>query len=135
MKPAPAGFSSPACSLHEFEAQELTIYHNPACSKSRATLELLRASGAPVRVVEYLKTPPSPDELARILYKLGMKAGDLVRRGESLYKERYADREPDEREWLTLLSANPVLIERPIVVAEHTAVIGRPPENVRKLLP
>ncbi|MCC7329051.1 MAG: arsenate reductase (glutaredoxin) [Gammaproteobacteria bacterium] len=113
----------------------LTIYHNPACSKSRATLELLRASGVPLQVIEYLKTPPSAAGLAAIVDKLGIRPADLVRRGEAVFREQYAGRELGDAQWLAAMVAHPILIERPIVVGDASAVIGRPPENVRRLLP
>ncbi len=113
----------------------LTIYHNPACSKSRATLEILRASGVALRVVEYLKTPPDAAELAHIVGKLGIRPAELVRRGEAVFRERYAGRDLGDAEWLEAMAAHPILIERPIVLGEAAAVIGRPPENVRRLLP
>jgi len=113
----------------------LTIYHNPACSKSRATLELLRASGVPLQVIEYLKTPPSAAGLAAIVDKLGIRPADLVRRGEAVFREQYAGRELSDAQWLAAMVAHPILIERPIVVGDASAVIGRPPENVRRLLP
>lgn len=112
----------------------LTIYHNPRCSKSRATLELLQASGAALRIVHYLEAPPEVAELKAIVDKLGIRPGELVRRGETLFRERYAGRELDDAGWLEAMAANPILIERPIVVGDTAAVIGRPPENVRQLL-
>jgi len=112
-----------------------TIYHNPACSKSRATLELLRESGVPLRVIEYLKTPPNAAELAFIVDKLGIKPADLARKGEAVFKERFAGRELSDAQWLAAMVEHPMLIERPIVVTDTAAVIGRPPENVRRLLP
>lgn len=132
---SPRAYSSPACSLHEIESGQYTIYHNPGCSKSRATLQLLREAGVPLRVVEYLKTPPTAAELAFIVDKLGMDPEDLVRKGEPLYREHYAGRELDDAGWLAAMAEHPILIERPIVVTDTAAVIGRPPENVRRLLP
>ena len=113
----------------------LTIYHNPACSKSRATLEILRASGVTLRGGEYLRTPPTTAELALILDRLGIRPADLVRRGETIFRERYAGRELGDVDWLAAMAEHPILIERPIVVSDAGAVIGRPPENVRRLLP
>lgn len=130
----PHAYQSPACSLHEIESGLFTIYHNPGCSKSRATLQLLREAGVPLRVVEYLKTPPSAAELAFIVDKLGIDPKDLVRKGEPLYREHYAGRELSDADWLTAMAEHPILIERPIVVTDTDAVIGRPPENVRRLL-
>jgi arsenate reductase len=132
-------YSSPACSAHEFAESStdapLTIYHNPHCSKSRATLELAQAAGVPVRVVEYLKTPPDAAELARLAALLGLAPSDLVRKGEAVFKEKYAGKELSDTQWIEAMVAHPILIERPIVVSAHRAIIGRPPENIRRLLP
>ncbi len=113
---------------------ELTIYHNPACSKSRQTLELIRTSGHEPRVVEYLKTPPSEAELTAIVRKLGIKPLELVRRNEQVFKDKYAGKTLDDQEWIKAMVENPILIERPIVVRGNAAAIGRPPQNVEPLL-
>lgn len=113
---------------------EFAIYHNPRCSKSRATLALLTERGIEPRVVEYLKTPPTAAELKQILRKLKMKPEQLVRKNEDLYKTRYAKRTLSDEEWIEVLAKNPVLIERPIVVRGARAVLGRPPENVLELI-
>jgi arsenate reductase (glutaredoxin) len=114
----------------------LTIYHNPRCSKSRATLALLEARGLAPDVVEYLKTPPSAAELKAILRKLGLEPRDLLRTGEPLYAELgLKTRKLDDDGLIALMAANPILIERPIVVAGGKAAIGRPPENVLAILP
>lgn len=112
----------------------LTIFHNPKCSKSRETLALLRQRGLEPRVVEYLKTPPSAAELARIVKLLGIAPQSLVRKGEDVYKSKYAGRTLSDAEWIAAMVADPVLIERPIVVANGKAAIGRPPERVLELL-
>ena len=112
----------------------MEILHNPRCTKSRETLALIEAAGKDVKVIEYLKEPPSQKELAEILLKLGMKAEDLVRKGEILYKEKYKGKTLTEKQWIAVLADNPVLIERPIVISGKKAVLGRPPENVKKLL-
>ena len=113
---------------------DFTIYHNAKCSKSRATLELLHASGVDPTVVEYLKTPPAAGELRAIIGKLGITPEQLVRKGEPIYKERYAGKALTDSEWIEAMVAHPILIERPIVVRGKRAVLGRPPENVRQLL-
>ena len=110
-----------------------TIYHNPRCSKSRATLELLRGRGIEPRIVEYLETPPTPAELTAIVAKLGIRPEALVRKGEAVYKSRYAGKPLSDAEWIAALVRDPVLIERPIVVAGERAAIGRPPERVLEL--
>ena len=113
----------------------VTIYHNPRCSKSRQTLDLLEARGITPKVVEYLKHPPSATELKAILKKLGIKPRELVRRGEPLYAELgLEDRELSEDDLIRLMVANPILIERPIVVSGAKAAIGRPPEQVLDIL-
>ena len=113
---------------------EITIFHNPRCSKSRSACELIAARGIEATIVNYLTTPPSIEELRTLLDKLGIKAHDLVRRGEPEYKEFYAGKQLDEDAWLAALAAHPILIERPIVVRGDKAVIGRPPEKVLELL-
>jgi arsenate reductase len=113
---------------------DLTIYHNPKCSKSRETLALLRARGVEPRVIEYLKSTPTAAELHSIVSKLGITAEDLVRKGEDIYKAKYAGKILTEAQWVDALIKNPILIERPIVVRGTRAVIGRPPETVLELL-
>jgi arsenate reductase (glutaredoxin) len=112
----------------------LTIYHNPSCSKSRETLALIRESGVTPTVIEYLKTPPSQTELRAIVRKLGIAPADLVRTNESVFKEKYGGKKLDDAAWIKALVADPILMQRPIVVRGDAAVIGRPPENVRTLL-
>ena len=110
------------------------IYHNPRCSKSRAALALLQDAGLEPEVVEYLKTPPTRDALAALVAQLGIKPSELLRRGETVFREHYAGRELDDDDALDALVAHPILIERPIVVVGTQAVIGRPPERVQELL-
>ena len=112
----------------------LTIYHNPKCSKSRETLELLRGRGIEPRIVEYLKTPPTAAELAAIVRRLGIRPEALVRKGEETYKARYAGKSLTDSEWIEALVRDPILIERPIVVAGDRAAIGRPPQSVLAIL-
>lgn len=110
-----------------------TIYHNPKCSKSRATLALLQEKGIEPQVVEYLKTPPSAAELKSIVAKLGIEPQALVRRGEDIYKQKYAGKTLTDAQWIEAMVDNPILIERPIVVHGSRAMIGRPPENLLQL--
>ncbi|MBN8217242.1 MAG: arsenate reductase (glutaredoxin) [Spirochaetes bacterium] len=112
----------------------MKLYHNPRCSKSRESLALLQKKKAPVEVVEYLAHPPTVPELRALLAALGMKAQDLVRTGEALYKEKFAGKSLTEAEWVAALAANPILIERPIFINGKKAVVGRPPERVLEIL-
>ena len=113
----------------------VTIYHNPRCSKSRQTLQLLQDKGIEVEVVEYLKTPPSESTLEQLLKMLGLEPRELMRRKESEYKELGLDDASLTRAQLvTAMVATPKLIERPIVVNGDNAAIGRPPEAVLEIL-
>jgi arsenate reductase len=121
--------------MGETALNEVVILHNPRCSKSRATLELLSGRGIKPRVVDYLDNPPTAAELERILDMLGMTPRELMRRGEEEYKALgLHDDSLSHDELLAALCAHPRLIERPIVVANGKAVIGRPPESVLDIL-
>lgn len=114
---------------------DVVIYHNPRCGKSRSTLELLRSKGVEPTVIEYLKTPPSAAELEDILGKLGLEPRELMRKNEAAYQEAgLADASLDRATLIAAMAANPILIERPIVLAHGKAAIGRPPENVLAIL-
>lgn len=112
------------------------IYHNPRCSKSRTTLQLLQDKGIDPEIVLYLETPPSTSEIKNILSLLGVKAKQIIRFSEALAKELEikASDEKSESAWIKILTQNPKLIERPIVVKGKKAVIGRPPENINALV-
>jgi arsenate reductase len=111
------------------------LFHNPACSKSRATLALLREKGIEPAIRLYLETPPDAAELQELLGKLALEPAQLVRRGEALFRELgLHEGEPGNEQLLTAMAAHPRLIERPIVVAGDKAAIGRPPENVLAIL-
>ena len=113
----------------------VTIYHNPKCSKSRATLALLERRGIAPRVIEYLTTPPSAAELNRILELLDLEPRALMRKNEAEYRELGLDEASLTRSQLIeAMVDNPRLIERPIVLANGKAAIGRPPENVEKII-
>ena len=112
----------------------LTIYHNPRCRKSRETLNFIIEAGHEVDIIEYLKDPPSEENLKQIIKKLGISVVDLLRKNEAIFKEKYKGKEISEDQWIKILSENPILIERPIVVKDEDAILGRPPENVLKLL-
>lgn len=111
-----------------------TIYHNPKCSKSRATKVLLEAMGMELEVVEYLKTPPSRETLFRLLTKLGLDPHDLVRSTDADFKAANLDLQTATNEQIVdLMTTHPQLIQRPIVEVAHAARIGRPPESVLEL--
>lgn len=112
----------------------MKIYHNNRCSKSRCTLDILTEKAVDYEVVKYLEDVPTKEEIKDLLQKLGMKAEALVRKGEAIYKEQYKGKTLTEEEWIEAMHQHPILIERPIVVKGEKAVIGRPPENVLKLL-
>ena len=112
-----------------------TIYHNPRCSKSRASLEMLEAKGINPTIIKYLDTPPDKAELTEILGKLGLQAEQIVRKGEALYTELgLNDKTLSNEEWIEVLAQHPRLIERPIVVSGKKAAIGRPIERVIDIL-
>lgn len=113
----------------------VTIYHNPRCSKSRATLQTLEDKNIETTVVEYLKTPPNAKTLDELLTKLGMDPRDLMRKHETEYKDNNLDDESLSRdELIQAMIDYPKLIERPIVVANGKVAIGRPIENVLEIL-
>lgn len=111
----------------------LTIWHNPRCSKSRQTLQLLEERGASLEVRRYLDDPPDVGEIRDVLKKLNLGAGELVRNKESLYKELSLAGADDDA-LIEAMAAHPRLIERPVVISEDAAAIGRPPEDVLRLL-
>lgn len=113
---------------------KLKIYHNPRCSKSRTTLELINNANAEVDIIDYQKASITKKELEDVLMKLNMTPEQIVRKGEALYKANYKDKKFGKEEWMQILIENPILIERPIVVKGNKAVLGRPPENVLELL-
>jgi len=112
-----------------------TIYHNDDCSKFRGALEIMQELGIPHEVRWYLADPLTEIEVAVLLRKLGMVPSQLVRKSEPLYKEHYEGNQITEAEWLVILAANPILIERPIVEAGDKAIIARPPERIFELVP
>ena len=114
---------------------KVQILHNPRCSKSRTTLQLLQENGVEPEIILYLDTPPDADQLVSILGKLNISPRDLMRKGQSEYKEMGLDDKQlsDELLIAAMLEA-PILIERPIVLANNRAAIGRPPESVLEIL-
>ena len=113
----------------------VTIYHNPRCTKSRLTLELLEKKGIKPEVVEYLKSPPSKETMKKILKMLDCDPRSLMRKGESEYKElSLNDENLSDDKLIEAMLKNPILIERPIVITKNKAAIGRPPENILDIL-
>ncbi|MCF1487169.1 arsenate reductase (glutaredoxin) [Pseudomonas sp. AA27] len=115
---------------------DLTLYHNPRCSKSRGALELLEARGLAPTIVRYLETPPDAATLEQLLAKLGIGARQLLRTGEDEYKAlELANPALSDAQLIKAMAEHPKLIERPILVAGDKAVVGRPPEKVLEILP
>ena len=115
---------------------DLTLYHNPRCSKSRGALELLEARGLTPTVVRYLDTPLDPAQLRTLLGQLNISARQLLRTGEDEYKSlNLADSGLSDEHLIAAMAAHPKLIERPILVAGDKAAIGRPPEKILEILP
>jgi len=112
----------------------VTIYHNPRCSKSRATLALLQERNIELEIIEYLKTPPSESDLDCILTMLGKEPLQLMRKGEIEFKEHIQDKTLSRAEAIALMVAYPQLIERPVVVNGDRAAVGRPPESVLEIV-
>ena len=112
----------------------VTIWHNPRCSKSRNAVALLEEQGVEAEVVKYLDTPPSKEELAKMLNMLDITARELMRTKEDIYKELKLKDVSDENALIEAMVANPKLIERPIVIKDGKAAIGRPIENIVELI-
>lgn len=112
----------------------IKIYHNPRCRKSREGLQILEEPGKEFEIVEYLKEVPSFSELKNIINLLSISPLDLVRKNEALWKDHFKNKTLNESEIILLMIENPKLIERPIVFNKNTAVIGRPPENIKQIL-
>ena len=112
----------------------VVIYHNPRCSKSRQTLSLIEEKHIKPQIIEYLKHPPSADELKKLLKLLGIRAHDLMRTKEDEYKSLACSPDMSDDQLIAIMVAHPKLIERPIVVNGKHAAIGRPPERVLEIL-
>lgn len=110
------------------------IYHNPRCTKSRQALALLEEKNEQIEVVEYLKTNPTKKELTELVDMLGIKPLELIRKGEKIFKEVFKGKDLSDSQWIDAMVANPILIERPIVIKDGKAAIGRPIENVIEIL-
>ena len=112
-----------------------TIFHNPRCSKSRAAVELLESREIDFDMVKYLEDPPNEKEIGKIVKMLGIEPDQLVRKSEKRFKElNFGDQELSDKQWIAILAANPTLIERPIVVHDGRAAIGRPLEKIVEIL-
>lgn len=112
----------------------IKIYHNPRCTKSRQGLAVLEQTGKPFEIVKYLEHIPSKEELKKLLGYLNMPAEDLIRKNEAIWKTDYRGKTLSEDEILDAMVQHPKLIERPIVVKDKRAVIGRPTEKINELL-
>lgn len=112
----------------------IKIYHNPKCKKSRDGLKYLQDKGIDIEIVNYIKEGITEQELSEIVMKLNLKPANIVRTQEELYRKELKGRNFTDREWIKILSENPKLIERPIVMAKHKAVIAQPPGKADELL-
>lgn len=113
----------------------LTVWHNPRCSKSRAVMTLLEKKHLHPKVILYLETPPSPQEIRAAVKALGMSPRDLLRTNESVYTRlKLSAPHLKDHELIAAMASNPILIERPVVFYKNRAVIGRPPETIFKIL-
>lgn len=112
----------------------IKIYHNNRCSKSRSGLEILKKSGKDFQIVNYLENIPTKAELKSIINLLGIKPIDLVRKNEAIWKANYKNKELNDDIIINAMLENPKLIERPIVINDNKAVIGRPPENILNII-
>ncbi len=113
--------------------QDITIWHNPRCSKSRAALDLLKEKNLDINIIKYLDTTPTKEELKEVLKMLGMSARDLMRTKEDIYKELNLKDENDEEKLISAMIENPKLIERPVIIKDKKAVVARPIENINEL--
>lgn len=115
--------------------KDVTLFHNPRCSKSREALKLLEEHGARINLVEYVEAPPDEMTLREVVRKLGMRPKDVVRRGEAVFKTlALADMIEDDDAVIRAVLSEPILLERPIAIVGERACIGRPPERVLDLL-
>lgn len=115
-------------------SEEIIIWHNPRCSKSRAALKLLEEHGISPRIRRYLDEPPTEEEIREVLRKLGMKPIEIMRTKEPLFHELGLSKEDDDDTLIRAMAEHPKLIERPIVIRGDKAVLGRPPEKVLEIL-
>jgi arsenate reductase len=114
--------------------QNIEIWHNPQCSKSRNAMELLEAKGLNTSVIKYLENVPTKEQIKAVLKRLNMKASQILRTGEDIYKELNLKEIDDEDKLIEIMTEHPILIERPIIIKGEIAVIARPIENLEELL-
>ncbi len=115
--------------------QKAIIYHNPRCSKSRQTLALLQEHGLAIEIIEYLKTPPSPAQVKKLLQLLKLSPRELLRTNEAIYKEKHLHQQAlSDQVLIATIAEHPILMQRPIVVYNQKAALGRPPENVLEII-
>jgi len=114
--------------------QVIEIYHNNRCSKSRAALEQIQNSGKKYLIIDYLKNPPTTNQLKTVLAKLGVSVTKIIREKEKLFTEKYKGKSFTDEEWIQILCENPILIERPLVIDGHKAIVARQPDLLEELL-
>jgi len=112
----------------------IRIYHNPRCRKSRAGLEYLQDKTGDFETIDYIRNGISREEIREILAKMNTSPSNLVRTQEDYYKKKLKGKDIPDEDWIDILAENPKLIQRPIIVTEHKAVLGQPPENIDNLL-
>ena len=112
----------------------IRIYHNPRCRKSREALELVKDKVEEMEIIEYLKEPPTVEELKQVIEQLGISPLDLIRKNETIFKEKFKGKSFSDAEWTQIMVNHPKLIERPIVINGKKARVGRPPEKVLEIL-
>lgn len=112
----------------------ITIYHNSRCAVSRKVLDMIKNSGEEYNIIEYLKNIPSIEEMKKLLIKLNTKPINIIRKDETVFKEKFKDKHFTDEEWLKIIREYPVLIERPIVESRHKAIICRPPEKLKEIV-
>lgn len=112
----------------------IKIYHNPRCSKSREGLKILEESGKDFLIVKYLDIPMKKEDIKKVLELLDISAEELIRKNEKVWKENYKGKDLSEEDILEAMQEHPKLIERPIVVNENKAIIGRPPEKIKEII-
>ena len=112
----------------------MKIYHNTHCSKSRCALDIIRKHGGNPEIVEYLKNPPTKAALTELIRMLDMKPFDLIRKNETIFKEKYKDKVLTDDQWIDAMAEHPILIERPVIIKDGKAIIARPAEKVLDFL-